>query len=254
MTVQTLFKYARLNQYSEEIISMPRVWFSPPAQLNDPFECRPWFTFNGSPDEIVASIARGLRQYCPDLTPDNAKANAASIFLEGRHRDPNTWEGLRRSVIATLAQRIGLYCLSEHNDSILMWSHYAADHSGYCLEFEATDDTPFFGAAQQVEYESRFPVVDFFVTPRDEQVDLVFLTKYEGWSYEGEWRIIDHDNGPGTREYPPELLKSVVFGLRMPEADRAIIRAWAKRRGHPVKFFEAQRHDYQFKISIQEID
>jgi hypothetical protein len=175
MTVQSLFKYGKLNEHSEAALSTPTVWFSPPVQLNDPFECRPWFTFNGSRDEIVESIARGLRQYSPELTPDNAKANAVSIFLEGRHRDPNFWESLRQNVIATLGQRIGLYCLSEHNDSILMWSHYAADHSGYCLEFEATDHTPFFGAAQQFKYDSQFPVVDFFTTPNEDQVDLIFL-------------------------------------------------------------------------------
>jgi hypothetical protein len=253
MAVESLFKYGRLNEYSEAAISTPTVWFSPPAQLNDPFECRPWFTFNGSPDEIVKSIARELLQYRPELTADNAKAQAVGIFLEGRHRAPNTWKGLRQNVVATLGQKIGLYCLSEHNDSILMWSHYAADHSGYCLEFEATGHTPFFGAAQQVKYGTGFPVVDFFTTPKEEQVDLIFLTKFEGWSYEGERRIVDHDTGPGIREYPPELLQSVTFGLRMPEANRETIRAWVKRRGHAVKFFEAQRHDQQFKIVVREI-
>ena len=254
MTVQSLFKYGRLNEYSETAISTPTVWFSPPAQLNDPFECRPWFSFNGSQEEIVESIARGILQDRPDMTPDNATAHAVSIFLEGRHRDPKTWEGLRRDMVTTLGQRIGLYCLSEHNDSILMWSHYASDHSGYCLEFEATDHSPFFGAAQKVKYCTSFPVVDFFTTPKEEQVDLVFLTKFKGWSYEGEWRIIDHDKGPGMREYPCELLRSVTFGLRMPEANRENIRAWVKRRGHPVKFFEAQRHDQQFKIVVKEIE
>lgn len=253
MTARSLFKYGRLNEHSEEVFSTPRIWFSPPAKLNDPFECRPWFTFNGSQQEIVESIARGLRQYHPELTLDNAKAHAVSIFLEGRHRDPNTWEGLRQDVVATLGKRIGLYCLSEHNDSILMWSHYAADHAGYCLEFEVIDHTPFFGLAQQVKYGSEFPVVDFFTTSKEEQYDLIFLTKFQGWSYEGEWRIVDHDNGPGSREYPRELLRSVIFGLRMPEANRETIREWVKRRGHTVRFFEAQRHDQHFKIVVKEI-
>lgn len=217
------------------------------------FDCRPWFTFDGSREEIVESIAHGLLQYRPGLTPGNAKTHAVGIFLEGRHRDPYTWEGIGQDVVAELGQRIGLYCLSEHNDSILMWSHYAADHSGYYLEFETTDQTPFFGAAQQVKYGTEFPVVDFFTTPNEEQVDLIFLTKFKGWSYEGEWRIVDHDTGPGIREYSHELLRSVTFGLRMPEASRETIRARVKRRGHAVNFFEAQRHDQQFKIVVNEI-
>jgi len=39
----------------------------------------------------------------------------------------------------------------------------------------------------------------------------------------------------------------------MPEANRETIRAWVKKRGHTVKFFEAQRHDQQFKIVVNEI-
>jgi len=135
-----------------------------------------------------------------------------------------------------------------------MWSHYAENHRGYCLEFEATDHTPFFGAAQQVKYDADFPVVDFFNTPKEEQVDLIFLTKFVGWSYEEEWRIVDHEAGPSIREYPPELLRGVIFGLRMPEADRAKVRTWVKKRGHAVKFFEVQRHDRQFKVVVKEID
>jgi hypothetical protein len=133
-------------------------------------------------------------------------------------------------------------------------SHYAEDHRGYCLEFEATDNTPFFGYSQQVKYNTTFPVVDIFNTPKNEQVDQIFLTKFEGWSYEKEWRIIDHETGPGIRTYPPELLKGIIFGFRMPEADRRKIRAWVKKRGYVVKFYEAQRHDRQFEIVVNEIN
>lgn len=64
-----------------------------------------------------------------------------------------------------LSQQIGILCLSEKPDDILMFSHYAKHHTGICLKFEATDDTEFFGAAQQVNYRSEYPVVDFLYYP-----------------------------------------------------------------------------------------
>jgi len=254
MTIQSLFKYGKINEHSESVFSTPTVWFSAPGDLNDPFECRPWLTFNGTREQFVDSIASGMRQNYPEMTPENLKAHAVSIFLEGHHRNTNTLENMRRDIITKLEHEIGLYCLSEHRDSILMWSHYADNHCGYCLEFEASNHTPFFGAAQKVNYDAEYPVVDFFNTPNEEQVDLIFLTKFEGWVYEDEWRIIDHDTGPGTKEYPPELLRSVTFGQRMPERERETIRAWVERRGHDVDFFEAQRDDQQYKITVNEID
>ena len=254
MTIQRLYKYGSLGEHSEALFSTPTVWFSPPSQLNDPFECRPWFTFDGSRDQIIEVLKRELRRQRPEIGEHDITATAISIYLEGRHRNPATWEGLRRDVISTLGNRIGLYCLSAKPDSILMWSHYGRDHTGYCLEFEATDHTPFFGAAQQVRYSEDFPVVDFFNTPNEEQVNLIFLTKFSGWAYEEEWRIINHDNGTGLREYSPHLLTSVIFGLKMRPEQKALIREWVGRRGHDVAFYEAQQSERKFTIEIHKVN
>lgn len=254
MTIEHLYKYGQITKHSEALFSAGQVWFSPPPQLNDPFECRPWLTFEGTQEQIVQELARVLRLRNPLMTQDTATAEAVGILLKGRHRDPNTWEALRKGVIQKLGRDIGLYCMSRVPDSILMWSHYAHDHQGYCLEFEATDHTVMFGEAQPVLYRDDYPIVDFFNTPNEEQVDLIFLTKYTGWAYEQEWRIIDFQNGPGLRAYPPELLRAVIFGLSMSKDDKARIREWVGRRDHSVRLFQAVRHDHKFSIEVQRID
>jgi hypothetical protein len=254
MTIQRLYKYGSLGEHSEALFSTPTVWFSPPSQLNDPFECRPWFTFDGTRDQIIGLLKRELRRRRPETGEYDITATAVSIYLDGRHRNPATWEGLRRDAISTFANTVGLYCLSAKPDSILMWSHYGRDHTGYCLEFEATDHTLFFGAAQQVRYSEDFPVVDCFNTPNDKRVNLIFLTKFSGWAYEEEWRIIDHDSGPGLREYPPHLLTSVIFGLRMTPEQKALIREWVGRRGHDVAFHEARQSERKFTIGLHKVN
>jgi hypothetical protein len=253
MTIEHLYKYGRLSEHSEALFSTPTVWFSAPSQLNDPFECRPWFTFEGSQDQIVQTLARAIQRQNTSISHNEVVANAVSIFLEGRHRDPETWKNLRQDVTTKLANEIGLYCMSESCDSILMWSHYAADHCGYCLRFEATAHTPFFGYSQRVRYSEDFPVVDFFNTPNDKQVDLIFLTKYRGWNYEREWRIIDHDSGPGLHEYPSELLTGIIFGIRMLDEDKDRIRSWASKRGSPVQFYQAIQDQKRFAIDLIEV-
>lgn len=254
MSIERLYKYGSFGRYSESLFSTGKVWFSPPTQLNDPFECRPWFTFTGGRDEIIESLRRDLKRQYPSATDESINVQAESIVAEGRHRDPATWENLRQDVLRMLANKIGLFCLSARPDSILMWSHYGVHHTGFCIEFIATDDTPFFGTAQPVQYSEKFPVVDFYKTPNDEQVDLIFLTKYIGWAYEQEWRVIDHENGPGLREYPVELLKSVTFGIRTPEHDKEQVRSWVGRRGHPVALYQATQGHNRFAIEISETE
>lgn len=252
MTVQYLYKYGTINEYSECLFTTPYVWFSPPLQLNDPFECRPYFTFEDNRDQSIEILKRGLRRRNPVSGSDHITAQAVSIYLEGRLRDPERLEELRKDLLQHLANNIGLYCLSSKPDDILMWSHYGSGHSGFCLKFEATANTPFFGRAQQVQYSEDFPSIDCFNTSIDKQIDFVFLTKFQGWSYEREWRIIDHDSGPGLKEYPSELLTGVIFGIKMPAEDKIKIRDWINRGGRHVSFYQAVLNEKKFAIEIQQ--
>ena len=249
MTINALFKYGALTEHSEALFTTPSVWFSSAAMLNDPFELRPWFSFEGEQEQIVELLTTSIRKRSPGIPLMDALAQALEVFGLGRHRDPATWEALRQDLLSSLERDIGLYCLSTSSENILMWSHYARNHEGYCLEFAATDETPFFGEAQQVRYETRFPVVDYFNTPHELQVDLIFLTKFKGWEYESEYRIVDHIGGPGLHQYPEELLLSVTFGLRMSEKDKMQIRHWISQRGVRIALYQAVIDQTDFKMT-----
>lgn len=222
--------------------------------MNDPFECRPWFTFDGSEQQFLEFFERMVRKRFPKYGPKQVRAEAGRLYTQGKHKDREFLEPFRQSVVKMLSEHIGICCLSKSNTNILMWSHYAHDHTGFCLEFDASDQTPFFGEAQEVKYATEFPVVDFFGTPHDTQVDLIFLTKFIGWQYEEECRIIDHQAGPGLHRYPVELLKSVTFGLRMTDDGKQQIRGWLAKRGTHVKLFQAAIHQREFKVVTTEVE
>jgi Protein of unknown function (DUF2971) len=248
-----LYKYGNLNQYSEKLFVAPQVWFSSPAELNDPFECRPWYKFDGSLDQIADVAQKMLQKQHPNLTSDMAAAETARLVLEGRYRDLQV-QNLAREVPARWLSNVGLFCLSSVCDNILMWSHYAGQHRGYCIEFASADDDYMFGAAEPVCYSPEYPVVELFNTSIDKQVQLTFLTKHDGWAYEREWRIIDTKRGAGFRPYPAKLFKSVIFGLRMPKSDRVRIREWVRDRGHLVTFYECLQNDRRFAIEVKEVE
>ena len=147
-------------------------------------------------------------------------------------------------------QKVGIYCLSEVANSILMWSHYAAGHEGYCIEFEASDSTPVFGEAQQVNYSPQYPMVEMFRMTGRQKADLTFLTKHRGWRYEREWRIIANETGPGHYPYPSQLMNRVIFGLSTSTKIKKKIREYASSRETPVRFAQATRHPHRFAIEI----
>lgn len=254
MAIEALYKYSRFGEHSESLLTTPTIWYSAPSALNDPFECRPWFTFDGTESQLIEMLARVAQRNYPSYTREQVAAEAKRLYLAGRHTDPDFLRTFRAGVVDMLSTRIGVCCLSKSNTNILMWSHYAREHTGFCLEFAASDQTPVFGEAQEVKYASSFPAVDFFNTPHESQVDLIFLTKFIGWQYEEEYRIIDHLSGAGLHAYPSELLRSVTFGLRMPDTDKQQIRSWLATRGTPVKLYQASIDQRDFKITVAEVE
>ena len=254
MSIERLYKYGRINEYSEQLFSSATIWQASAAALNDPFECTPSFVFTHDPVKISAQLVRVLRKNNPCFSDAAILDLANGIYLEGRHLNPDMWRALRDDLIDVYRNKVGLYCLTERRDSILMWSHYADEHKGYCLEFEATDYSPVFGTAQQVSYSDAYPEIDFYGSSAFEKVRLSFLTKFTDWSYEKEWRIFDHDGGPGSRQYPSELLKSITFGIRMEDKHKAFIRKWLASRRTPVRLNQAIQGKDRFEILFEEID
>ncbi len=254
MSIEQLYRYGRINEFSEQLFSSPFIWLATAASLNDPFECTPSFVFTHDQDQIMAQLIREIKRCNPALTHQSAVAEATAIYLQGRHRNPDIWESLKADLINEFRYKVGIYCLSERRDSILMWSHYAANHTGYCIEFEATDFTPVFGTALQVQYSDDYPEIDFYNTPAEEKPKLSLLRKFTDWSYEKEWRILNYEAGPCSLQYPTELMKSVTFGLRMDEQHKANIRYWLSRRGMPVKIYQTIQGRDRFEVNFVEMN
>jgi hypothetical protein len=248
-----LYKYGRWGPYSEDLFSSSQIWLAAPHELNDPFECRPQFTYNGSKKGRSHVIAIALKKRDPRITHQQAIARATNIIEDRRDLAPGFWEAISADVHRDLASRVGLYCLAEKPDSILMWSPYGDDHKGYCLEFDVTGENTIFSGVEKVQYSKTYPVVDFFITSRLNQFDRIFLTKFEGWEYEQEWRIVNYQDGAGLKGYPTDRLKRIIFGMRMSDERKKEIRELVDRRECPVRFCQATRSDRNFSIEIAEI-
>ena len=69
-----------------------------------------------------------------------------------------------------------------------MWSHYAYNHQGICIQFERAKDYETLSNAVRVNYCSDYPTVDW-VKDFEEGLGKVILRKFEDWKYEREERL-----------------------------------------------------------------
>ena len=142
--------------------------------------------------------------------------------------------------------------MSQIKDNILMWSHYANQHKGFCIGFVRKNDNLLgdITNTQPVEYDCNYPEVD----PLDENGNYdhtmftkMLFTKAKDWEYEKEWRLVYDE---GDREEPlPADISSIIFGLRMSERHKATIRKILADQPN-IRYQQAIEVEYQFRLKI----
>jgi len=101
-----------------------------------------------------------------------------------------------RVLIDDFKERVGALCLCRNWTNPLLWSHYADKHKGICLGFEIAPDVEL----QQPEYVARQQQSDARILIKAVRtretaeaakvIAKMLLTKFEGWSYEDEVRLL----------------------------------------------------------------
>jgi hypothetical protein len=256
--LEWLYHYERFNpEYLRDTLVNKRIHCSDLTVLNDPWDCRPWF------DEEVLddpSTLDGLFDFffASNPTADVSEAEKRATRAHA-HRDRD----YRRQILNRFSEdflklipnRWRTYCLTPTPDSTLMWSHYADNHRGICLQFALGH--PLFGSAQKVEYLSSYPKW----APQsllDGSSQRVLLTKSDDWEYEQEYRIIGIRPRPEIREHPllldgdylrlPEgSLRAVIIGC---EADFEEVAGVIRRNAPDLETRRAVRSPTKYRLEI----
>jgi hypothetical protein len=183
--------------------------------------------------ELFRTLAPGLPEI--ELRDENRQAVRESLKA-AEHGLPKLHEELRKLILDKK-----ILCLSEMPDNILMWGHYAENHTGAVIEvsyIEEGDYASTWGAAKPVRYEANIPLLadeeamfcsltgqGTIAVPNHFQ-DTVYV-KAQDWAYEKEWRVIGSwEKDTKTEDIPFRLkeLTAVYLGCRMSVADREQIK------------------------------
>jgi hypothetical protein len=121
---------------------------------------------------------------------------------------------------------LGVLCLSEEWDNILMWSHYAINHKGFVVGFNT--EHPFFKDCEfelkSIDYSNKRPSS----LVRDNYIKNLIYTKADVWTYEKEWRIckdiLQADKVISQDVYlfeiPIDAIVCVYLGAKMSDEDK----------------------------------
>ncbi len=251
-----LYKYRGVNDYTQAIFKRNELYFAAPSQFNDPFDSAFQVIVEGPANQKVFEalafelVKKKLPEFSMKEKLDAAQQIGAALIQTKA-------EEARLISIEKLAKdtndKVRILSLSEKNDDILMWSHYADSHKGICLEFD-TSPASFLNDAQPVTYDDTFPALNLLDIVVDEDLRKTapwLLTKARQWEYEREWRVLDFDGGSGVKSFPPTCLTGVILGCRITDEDRERVLSWILARGGGIAVSQASEVPGQFRISAE---
>lgn len=247
-----LYKYRFIDpafpERSSRIFTHNELYFPHARQFNDPFDCRFSFSFASTSAQLRDYLRRNVRRRLPHLNRHEREAWVAEKIRLQVHESSGFKAGLTEAIEKMLMTEVGIYSLSRIHDDILMWSHYAASHRGYCLIFAEAER--FFARAQEVVYSDIYPIINPVVEDDRSRWTKTLLTKATHWKYEEELRIIEHETGPGRKYFPAAALLGVIFGCKMEKADKARVMEWCEGRNPPIEYFEAVQSENTYSLNI----
>lgn len=144
-------------------------------------------------------------------------------------------------------QNFTVCSFSQYKDNILMWSHYANYHKGFCIEYNFYDVFPKFGDVFPVTYDNN-------VIQRN-KLDMRFmLRKSEDWEYEYEWRIINvnNDNNSLYSLINMPKPKSIYLGCKIDGGLKEYLIKYCK--GNDIKLYQSKIKRHKYKIYFDEIN
>ena len=182
---------------------------------------------------------------------NNLVENIGHIFSMIKSRIQETIHKSISEIREASFSKIGVCCFSKNNTDLLMWSHYADFHKGFCLEFDSNISP--FSRYFEVTYESEFPDInsDLLFEDNNDFIEKLLSFKSIDWRYEEELRIL-HKESNKSYFYPAKALKAIYFGLNTDESDIEIICSLIKSKNPDVRFFRMRKKDITFGIEPYE--
>jgi hypothetical protein len=148
------------------------------------------------------------------------------------------------------ASGLGAMCLSRNCTDPLLWAHYADKHRGICLGIDIPDNTV---ECNPVVYVGERALMD----PQQGSLGQKLFTKYEGWKYEDEVRLLKwlEPQGHTFVDFNNEdfIFRQVILGLRSTQTKQSIENRLRGYR-HDVEILMATLSPDEFRIIPRPID
>lgn len=267
---KSFFKYKSLSNNTLNALKANELWLSDIISLNDPFEGSLQFDNDEclrlvygdvrSQDEFerkfgfrltASEIAQIVKSPKPYLMYSEV-CRTKNIIMNSPEQQLNIIQRRWEEIMEEMNRNIRVSCFTEDKDNLLMWSHYADQHMGICLEYDFKNEGILRTFTQPVCYKNQSHKIGVYEELTILRVIGTALVKSLEWKYEKEWRCIVFKQDkifPRTISIPDP--KAIYLGARF--AQRPEYKALADEllllmNEREVPIYYMTKHSTEFRI------
>lgn len=244
MNSYKLLKFKPIDKYLISSLVTSSLYFSSPDKLNDPFDCK--IDIKKALMTAAYKIGANGNHILFQMANDSSRIGNFIEYMSGL--------GVCSFSITDL-KKYG---------QTLMWSHYAHNHEGVCIEYNITkeflekNNDHVMGIADVV-YEEDFLINAIGKINSENESNLwidlakIFLMcKSPSWEYEQEARIVSYK--AGNMRIPKDYISKITFGINTSDDDISLIQEIANKFNSNIKLFRSIKSSREFEIEYTEID
>lgn len=240
----SIFQYRSFDDagYKVESLKKNYVWLSMPKDFNDPYDCAGCFDM----EKTLENLLREKQQ----------NGDISKILSSHKNFSNTTQEILENSrakLKNALQKKVKISCFSETYNNILMWSHYAQSHTGFCIEYDISNlelTNSFKKKLFPVFYTPKPIDMSKAILSKQKEIleNILIINKSEDWKYEREWRYVTSSEDD-SKFIMPVKPKAIYLGTKISEENKNIMLEIANNE-YQIPCYELQPQMNSFKLEI----
>ncbi|MEQ1546863.1 DUF2971 domain-containing protein [Methyloglobulus sp.] len=288
---QKLYKYRSFNPYTLRLLCEDKVYYAHPNSFNDPLDSNPTIQ-----NDLDINSLKNLYQR---MHENDSKRHIGKIFEFENHFGNNQELTIQEYKVeqsthfkmcaanqcdnmkiqakdeADFIQKLtkecktfldkkladwGVLSLAKRWDCPLMWSHYADNHHGICIEYDT--EKSYCRTLNSVDYSGQRSIKasDLMQSELHGSIEAwqkiqkaYFFKKASDWKYEEEWRCLASAR-PGEHAAPFRI-SGIYFGLRCdPAVIKTIFLLLCNQNEPRVSFYQINDLKGDYSLDKNEID
>ncbi|MCH8487211.1 MAG: DUF2971 domain-containing protein [Candidatus Cyclonatronum sp.] len=247
------------------ILEDNQIYFSSAKNFNDPFDCTlvPRYDL-GTREQKKSMLVKYGRINFPDKSDLELDAIAEAKLNSGELDDQLEIRSKREYWVEKTYNDIGIFSATTCKKNPLMWAHYAASHSGFCVEYDSLKlqlvleqlyiNKRLVCNHHKIKYVSLAPHINPYLNPESPKIVLdMLLHKHILWSYEEEIRYLLLGHPGFVLQCPDNVISTVYLGRNISEENEGeVIRLIQKKSVRP-DLFKAKLQPNSFEIEFDQI-